>query len=169
MTLHQKPFNEWMLKCNYSSNTYKISSIYFPIHYSIHSHQKVSENINLLFHYFESFYWQGPCVTWQLVDENGLFFYSVISHCIHFLKKLKIAQNNTGLGAWRASIKVVLSFRLLTIAQYARNKTTKTKSFAAAGDRTRVTRVTGGNTYHYTTTTSGASSVEMILVFFRYL
>ena len=27
------------------------------------------------------------------------------------------------------------------------------KANAAAGDRTRVTRVTGGNTYHYTTTT----------------
>ena len=27
------------------------------------------------------------------------------------------------------------------------------KTFAVAGDRTRVTRVTGGNTYHYTTTT----------------
>ena len=27
------------------------------------------------------------------------------------------------------------------------------KKFAVAGDRTRVTRVTGGNTYHYTTTT----------------
>ena len=27
------------------------------------------------------------------------------------------------------------------------------KKIAAAGDRTRVTRVTGGNTYHYTTTT----------------
>jgi hypothetical protein len=48
MTLHQKPFNEWMLKFNYSLNTYKISSIYFPIHHSIHSHQKVSENINIL-------------------------------------------------------------------------------------------------------------------------
>jgi hypothetical protein len=29
----------------------------------------------------------------------------------------------------------------------------KKKIIAAAGDRTRVTRVTGGNTYHYTTTT----------------
>ena len=27
------------------------------------------------------------------------------------------------------------------------------KMYAVAGDRTRVTRVTGGNTYHYTTTT----------------
>ena len=27
------------------------------------------------------------------------------------------------------------------------------KKYAVAGDRTRVTRVTGGNTYHYTTTT----------------
>ena len=32
------------------------------------------------------------------------------------------------------------------------NEFIKTKS-AVAGDRTRVTRVTGGNTYHYTTTT----------------
>jgi hypothetical protein len=30
---------------------------------------------------------------------------------------------------------------------------TKRECDAAAGDRTRVTRVTGGNTYHYTTTT----------------
>ncbi|WZZ48735.1 hypothetical protein YC2023_048842 [Brassica napus] len=29
----------------------------------------------------------------------------------------------------------------------------KAKKSAVAGDRTRVTRVTGGNTYHYTTTT----------------
>ena len=29
----------------------------------------------------------------------------------------------------------------------------KIKTLAVAGDRTRVTRVTGGNTYHYTTTT----------------
>ena len=31
--------------------------------------------------------------------------------------------------------------------------TNKIKKFAVAGDRTRVTRVTGGNTHHYTTTT----------------
>lgn len=29
----------------------------------------------------------------------------------------------------------------------------KKHNFAVAGDRTRVVRVTGGNTYHYTTTT----------------
>ncbi|WZY78782.1 hypothetical protein YC2023_025166 [Brassica napus] len=34
------------------------------------------------------------------------------------------------------------------------------KTNAVAGDRTRVTRVTGGNTYHYTTTTLG----ELILL-----
>jgi hypothetical protein len=33
---------------------------------------------------------------------------------------------------------------------YATRKILKS---AVAGDRTRVTRVTGGNTYHYTTTT----------------
>ena len=33
------------------------------------------------------------------------------------------------------------------------NQGRKNKTFAVAGDRTRVTRVTGGNTYHYTTTT----------------
>ena len=32
-------------------------------------------------------------------------------------------------------------------------KKEKKKNYAVAGDRTRVTRVTGGNTYHYTTTT----------------
>ena len=33
---------------------------------------------------------------------------------------------------------------------------------AAAGDRTRVTRVTGGNTYHYTTTTRGTHLLETV-------
>ncbi len=39
--------------------------------------------------------------------------------------------------------------------QTSRKRLNKAKKifFAAAGDRTRVTRVTGGNTYHYTTTT----------------
>ena len=32
-------------------------------------------------------------------------------------------------------------------------KEQKGEKIAVAGDRTRVTRVTGGNTYHYTTTT----------------
>ena len=31
--------------------------------------------------------------------------------------------------------------------------TKQNENIAVAGDRTRVTRVTGGNTYHYTTTT----------------
>ena len=33
---------------------------------------------------------------------------------------------------------------------------------AVAGDRTRVTRVTGGNTYHYTTTTRCSLSLTML-------
>jgi hypothetical protein len=35
-----------------------------------------------------------------------------------------------------------------------KKKKKKKRYNAVAGDRTRVTRVTGGNTYHYTTTTS---------------
>ena len=34
------------------------------------------------------------------------------------------------------------------------------KQIAVAGDRTRVTRVTGGNTHHYTTTTHLAKSLK---------
>jgi len=59
-----------MPKCSYSSNTLKTSLLYFPINYSIHCHQKVSKNFNFLFHYFESFYWQGSFVTWHLVKQN---------------------------------------------------------------------------------------------------
>ena len=35
----------------------------------------------------------------------------------------------------------------------SRQKRKKKNKYAVAGDRTRVTRVTGGNTHHYTTTT----------------
>jgi hypothetical protein len=37
--------------------------------------------------------------------------------------------------------------------QWNAKRKKKTKKNAVAGDRTRVTRVTGGNTHHYTTTT----------------
>jgi hypothetical protein len=37
---------------------------------------------------------------------------------------------------------------------FFKKKKKKKRYNAVAGDRTRVTRVTGGNTYHYTTTTS---------------
>ena len=44
-----------------------------------------------------------------------------------------------------------------SVYRFAKNgflkKKESEKIFAVAGDRTRVTRVTGGNTYHYTTTT----------------
>ena len=39
------------------------------------------------------------------------------------------------------------------------------KKNAVAGDRTQVTRVTGGNTYHYTTTTL----VEILLAFLLFI
>ena len=44
---------------------------------------------------------------------------------------------------------------MTTIHSSSRKCPYKVKTDAAAGDRTRVTRVTGGNTYHYTTTTRG--------------
>jgi hypothetical protein len=39
----------------------------------------------------------------------------------------------------------------------------KQKGSAAAGDRTRVTRVTGGNTHHYTTTTFMTTALRDIV------
>ena len=41
----------------------------------------------------------------------------------------------------------------------------KIKKIAVAGDRTRVTRVTGGNTHHYTTTTLLVSPLTKFLLF----
>ena len=38
-------------------------------------------------------------------------------------------------------------------SSWERSRTWQNKNNAVAGDRTRVTRVTGGNTHHYTTTT----------------
>ena len=40
----------------------------------------------------------------------------------------------------------------------------KQNKFAVAGDRTRVTRVTGGNTYHYTTTTSWLFNAQLSIL-----
>ena len=37
------------------------------------------------------------------------------------------------------------------------------REYAVAGDRTRVTRVTGGNTYHYTTTTLMADGLTTLV------
>lgn len=48
---------------------------------------------------------------------------------------------------------------IVTVNVSFEKKTQITKKYAVAGDRTRVVRVTGGNTYHYTTTTLLSSFV----------
>ena len=59
--------------------------------------------------------------------------------------KEKLGGNMESCRGWNVHAKMP---RILTDTQFWLEK-----NIAVAGDRTRVTRVTGGNTYHYTTTT----------------